>query len=427
MSETPRPIYTKYSTEELMELVDIFNVSEAGQRQIRGILDAESMVPDAGAFFRYYNERSKVPEFEEKFAEKIGVKHALGVNSGTSALIAALVAAGVGPGDEVIVPGYTFFASVSAIVVAKGIPVIVEINETLTLDPDDFESKITDRTKAVIVVHMVGHPAEMDRINEIAAKHDVKVIEDVAQACGGSYKGKMLGAWGTLGCFSLDAYKIIGAGEGGVVTTNDEWLHTRAQSYHDTAACWRPKRFEKERQAGELFCGENYRMSETSAAVALAQLRKLDWIIDSSRAAYKQLKDEIALPGCAKWLEPADSDGVCGTNLGIMFDSKENAEKAILSGAGIGGIAASETKGARNWHLYWYWEHVLEQKTVTPEGCPFLCPHVKKLPDYSPDMCPKTKDVMTRLGLISINPTDTPEFNADRAKAISEKLAETFA
>ncbi len=422
MVKVERPTRIKFGTDELMELIDLFRVSPEGQSKIREILDAEPTPPNAHPLFRYYNERSKVVEFEKQFADKMGVKYALGVNSGTSALIAALLAIGVGPGDEVIVPGYTFFASASAIVVARGIPVITEIDESLTLDPEAVEKNITDRTKAILVVHMVGHPAKMDVISDIAKRHNLYLIEDVAQACGGKYKGKYLGTWGDMGCVSLDAFKVIASGEGGVIITDDEWLYIRAQSWHDTAACWRPDRFARERREGELFCGENYRMSEMSGAIALAQLRKLDWINESTRKIYMQLRNEIELPKCAKWIEPNDIDGVCGYVLGILFDTHEQAERAIKANIGLGGIAGGGTQGARDWHVYWYWEHILEQKTVTPEGCPFKCPHVKKLPNYSEDMCPRTKDIMLRTAFLVIQPTDTSEWASYFAKEFSEKL-----
>jgi len=333
------------------------------------------------------------------------------------------VAAGVGPGTEVIVPAYTFFASVSAIVVAKGIPVITEIDESLTLDPAEVEKNITDQTRAILVVHMAGHPAKMDAIRAIAEKHDLVLVEDVAQSCGGKYQDRYLGTWGDLGCFSLDAFKVIASGEGGVVTTNDEWLYIRAQSWQDTAACWRPDRYERERWPGELFCGENYRMSEMSGAIALAQLRKLDWINESTRAIYHQLRNEISLQDCPTWIQPTDPGGVCGYRLGILFDSVETARRAIAANVGIGGMAGGGAEGARDWHVYWYWEHVLELKTPTDEGCPFKCPHVKRLPEYGPDMCPNTKDILMRTGFIGISPTDTPEWASYYAGQVTKGLA----
>ncbi len=420
-----RPAYRKYSTDELMEVIDVFNISQDGLKGIRNVLAAEANPPDAGNFFRYYNPRSKAELFEKAFAEKVGSKYVLSVNSGTSALIAAMIAAGVGPGDEVIVPGYTFFASISAIVVARGIPVVVEIDESLTIDPDAIRKAITPRTKAILPVHMIGHPCRMDAIMDIAKEKGIAVIEDTAQACGGKYKGRYLGTWGDMGCVSLDSYKVIGSGEGGIIMTDDEWLYTRAQSYHDTAACWRPDRYARERRDGELFCGENYRMPELCAAVAIAQLKKLDDINSRTRAIYQQLRREIKLPAGAKWVEPADPEGVCGYTLGVLFASQQDAIKA--AGCGIGGLALPNTKGVRDWHVYWNWDHLIDLKTATPEGFPYKSPYVKNLPKYSHDMCPRTKEIMLRLGTIGILPTDTPEWASSYAKELSENLKKAFA
>ena len=418
--------YVKYSTDELMECVDVFNVSEETQSKIRKLLEAEKNPPDAGNFFRYYNPKSKVVKFEEQVKEKTGSKYALAVNSGTSALVAAMVAAGVGPGDEVIVPAYTFFASASAVVVAKGIPVITDIDETLTLDPAAVEKNITRKTKAILPVHMLGLPSKMDEICKIAAKHNLKVVEDTAQAFGGKYKGKYLGTLGDVGCISLDAYKVIGTGEGGLVLTDDEWLYTKAQSYHDAAACWRPDRYARERRKGELFCGENFRMAELCAAVGIAQLKKLDWINERTRTLWKQLRSEIKLPSCAKFVECNDENGVCGYTLGILFETSEQCIKAINANIGLGGLAARDTKGVRDWHVYWNWEQILEQKTATEEGCPFKCQHVSKLPAYSTDMCPKTKDIMLRLTTTAISPAYDSAWASATASKLTNELKKLF-
>ena len=419
-----RPTFHKYTTEELMETIAVFNLAPETMAAVQKAIGQSKTVPDAGNFFRYYNPNSRSERFEKEYAAHVGAKHALAVNSGTSALIASLIAAGVGPGDEVIIPGYTFFASASAVVVARGIPVIVEIDESLTIDPEAIRRAITPRTKAILPVHMVGHPCRMDAIMDIARQHGLAVIEDTAQACGGTYHGKYLGTWGSLGCVSLDAYKVIGAGEGGIITTDDDWLYMRAQSYHDTAACWRPDRYARERKEGELFCGENYRMPELCAAVALAQLRKLDAINRATRTIYHQLRREIALPAGARWVDPLDPEGVCGYTLCVLFASQADAVKGAK--AGFGGLAGGEARGARDWHVYWHWEHILEQKTATPEGFPFRSPYVKRLPAYSPDMCPRTRDLMTRVGMIGILPTDTPEWASAYAGELNQQLAKAF-
>ena len=199
-------------------------------------------VLDAQYLFRYYGPEdhpSKVKKLEEEYAAYLSQKHCLALNACTSALITGLVALGVGPGDEVIIPGYTFFASCAAVVAARAVPIVADVDKSLTMDPADLERKITKRTKAIIPVHMRGMPARMDRIMEIAKKHNLKVVEDAAQSNGGSYQGKKLGSFGDVGCFSLQYHKIITSGEGGILSTDDDLLYTRAQAYHDVAACWR--------------------------------------------------------------------------------------------------------------------------------------------------------------------------------------------
>jgi dTDP-4-amino-4,6-dideoxygalactose transaminase len=419
-------IYRKYSTDELMEVIGVFNVSPDSQARIRAIIDQDPVKPDAGNFFRYYNPNSRTAAFEKMVCEKTGSKYALAVNSGTSALVAAMVAADVGPGDEVIVPAYTFFASPSAVVVAKAIPVITDIDETLTLDPAAVEKNITSRTKAILPVHMLGLPSKMNELRAIAAKHKIRIVEDTAQAFGGKYKGRYLGTCGDIGCISLDAYKVIGTGEGGLVLTDDEWLYTRAQSYHDAAACWRPDRYARERKQGELFCGENYRMPELCGAVGIAQLRKLDWINERTRAVWTQLRAEVKLPSCAKWVASNDPDGVCGYTLGMLFETQDQAITAINAQIGLGGLAAGDTRGVRDWHVYWNWEHILERKTATREGCPFTCPHVGKLPAYSGDMCPTTKGIMRRLATLGISPAFDAEWASPFAAKLSADLKKLF-
>lgn len=361
--------------------------------------------------FRYYGPEefpSKVRELEIKFSKKVGSRHALAVNSGTSALITSLIACGVGPGDEVIVPGYTFFASCAAVVGARAIPVIAELDETLTLDPDDFEKKITPYTKAVIPVHMRGVPCNMDRIMEIAKEHNLKVIEDAAQACGGTYKGKYLGTFGDCGCFSFQYHKIITAGEGGLIVTSDDRIYDRCMGYHDTAACWRSDRFGEERYKGELFCGVNYRMSELSGAVLLAQLKKLDKLLSLMRRNQKIIINGINEIKGIKVRPVNDPEGDVGICV-IFYLPKEEIVDEFVKALQAEGIAVSgrskigitpkkSSKGVPDWHIYSYWDHVIEKATPTKEGCPYTCPYYKgNAPDnYSKDMCPKMLQYLNR-------------------------------
>jgi len=391
------PQHSKLGAEELMAIINLWELSPARRKKIAAILKGQKDLRGPH-LFRYYNPRpSAVVAAEKTFARKIGVKHALAVNSCTSALIAALKALGIGAGDEVIVPAYTFFATAATVGAANAIPVIAEVDDSLTLDPKAVERAITRRTKAIAVVHMRGVPAQMDQLMRVARKHGLPVIEDVAQACGGSFGGKRLGAIGTIGCFSFDFYKIIVSGEGGFVTTNDAWLFTRAQSWHDTAACWRPDRFARERKEGELFCGENYRMSELQGAVAKVQIGKLDRLLRAYRKSKSRILEAIEpRPGLAHQRVP-DPKGDAGIDLIMFLPTPQIAKQAVAAMQAEGVPAGSiYDKTVRDWHIYTNWEHVLERKAVAADGLPWSAVPAKQLPKYSPDMCPRTLDLLSR-------------------------------
>lgn len=397
-------------------------IGEEEKRQVLEVLDRKYL-------FRYYgpeNHPSKVKEFETKFAQKIGAKYGLATTSCTGALITALVACGVGPGHEVIVSGYTFFASCAAIVGAKAIPVISEVDETLTMDPADVEAKITPATKALIVVHMRGAPCDMDRLLAIAKKHNLMVIEDVAQAAGGTYKGKYLGTLGDCGCFSFQYHKTITAGEGGMVVTNDPRLYDRCMGYHDTAACWRPDRFAEARYSGELFCGVNYRMSELTGAVMLAQLGRLDGLLADMRRNQKRIADGIKNTKGIKLRPSHDAAGDTGICLMFYLDSAKKvqpfAEALKAEGVNASGVFNA---GIPDWHIYSHWKHIIQKMTPTPEGCPWTCPYHKGKPvEYSENMNPKTLEYLGRVVHLDIPSQMTPEDCDMTAKAINKVAAE---
>jgi 8-amino-3,8-dideoxy-alpha-D-manno-octulosonate transaminase len=398
------PYPTKIGREELAELIDLWEFSPENRRKIQAILAAEKNLRGPH-LFRYYNPKpSKVAEAEKLFAKYLGVKHVLAVNSCTSALIASMRALGIGAGDEVIVPAYTFFATASTVCASNAIPVIADVDDTLTLDPKDVERKITPRTKAIAVVHMRGMPAQMDKLMAIARKHKVAVIEDVAQAAGGSFHGKKLGNIGTMGCFSFDYYKILNSGEGGFVTTNDEWLYTRAQSWHDCAACWRPNRFASEQREGELFCGENYRMSELQGAVAVAQIRKAESYLKGYRLNKGRIAQALKLPSDVSLQRVADPKGDTGICLIIFLPDVEKTKWALKAmqaeGVPAGGIYDHKVK---DWHIYAYWEHILGQKSVAPDRLPWSGVKKSLLPKYDPKMCPQCLDYLSRAIMIDIH------------------------
>ncbi|HBP38298.1 MAG TPA: glutamine--scyllo-inositol aminotransferase [Clostridiales bacterium] len=399
-------------------------IGDEERKQINEVLDRKYL-------FRYYGPEdfpSKVAEFEQKFAARTGAKFCLAVNSCTSALITSLVACGVGPGDEVIVTGYTFFASCAAIVAAKAIPVIAEVDETLTIDPDDIEKKITQSTKALLIVHMRGVPCDMDRIMAIARKHSLRVIEDVAQACGGSYKGKALGTFGDCGCFSFQYHKIITAGEGGAIITDDELLYNRCMGYHDTAACWRPNRFAEQRYEGELFCGVNYRMSELTGAVMLAQLGRLDNLIAEMRRAQKRIISGIAGTPGIKIRPVNDPEGDVGICLMFYLDQASKIEefgKALQAeGVNASGVFNS---GIPDWHIYAHWKHVIGQMTPNEIKCPWSCPYHKGEPvEYDAGMNPKTLEYLSRVVHLDI-PAQLTDEDCDLIAAAIRKVAAVLA
>ena len=399
---------------------------EIGEEEKKAVLE----VLDHKYLFRYYGPEefpSRVKMLEEEFAGIMGIKYALAVNSCTSALITSLIAVGVGPGDEVIIPGYTFFASCAAVIAAKAIPVIAEIDDSLTLDPEDIEKKITSRTKAIIPVHMRGAPCQMDRIMEIAKEHNLKVVEDAAQACGGSFEGKHLGSFGDCNAFSFQYHKIITAGEGGMVGTDDDLFYNRAQGYHDTAACWRSDRFAPARYRGELFPGVNFRMPELIGAVVRVQLKRLDGLIEKMRRNKARIKDAIKDIEGLRFRRLNDPTGDTGMAL-IFFLPTVEITKKFAKALKAEGIEASSiyNKGIPDWHIYAHWGFVMNKETATPEGCPYTCPYYEG-PEikYSPDMCPKTLDWLGRSIHIDI-PPQMKEEDCDMIAQGIRKVAEAY-
>jgi len=379
---------------------------------------AVMQVLDDKYLFRYYgpsNVESKVKLFEEEFSVKIGVKHTLAVNSCTSALICSLVALGIGPGDEVIIPGYTFFASCTAVLAAKAIPVIAEVDDSLTMDPVDVEKKITARTKAIMAVHMRGTPCDLKKIIALAKKYNLKLIEDTAQAIGGTYQGKRLGSFGNISAFSFQYHKIITSGEGGAVCTNDELLYERSMSYHDAAACWRPggqeKRFAKARYNGELFPGVNYRMNEISGAILRVQLTRLDNLISRMRHNKSRIKEAIKDIKGLEFRRMNDSEGDTGIVMICYLPNPKITGKFAdaLKAEGIG-ASSMHNKSVPDWHVYNHWEMIMNKWSATAEGCPYTCPYYVNNGgnvQYSPEMNPNTLQYLQRSIHIDIPPRMT--------------------
>ena len=339
----------------------------------------------------------------------MGTKHALAVTSGTAALNVSLQALGVGPGDEVIVPAYTFIASVDSVVTSRAIPVFAEIDESLGLSPEDFEAKITDKTKAVIPVHLHGVSAKMAEIMEIARKHDLRVVEDCAQAVGASYRGKRVGSIGDVGAFSLQLGKLITCGDGGVVITDDDVVNERARRIHDHGDC-------KSSNAVLPFISQVYRMSELSGAVSLEQLRKLDTlIIPPLRRMKKRVKAGVSDIKGIQFREVPDEEGDAGVSL-IFYPPTGDLAVKFREALNAENISAG---GGYRQPVYMR-EQILSQRTITDEGCPFACPFYGRKIEYREGMCPSTEDLISRIVFVRIGPAFTDRDCDDIVEAVQK-------
>ena len=320
--------------------------------------------------FRYYGAvegPSAVAAFETDLTERLGTTHAIAVASGTTALTAALAAAGVGPGDQVIVPAYTWVSTPAAVVAVGAVPVIAEVDDTLTIDVADATALVNERTRAIIPVHMRGAAADMASVMDMARRHHLVVIEDTAQAMGGSFDGRRLGTIGDVGCFSLQYNKIITCGEGGIVTTDDAELHARALMYHDVAAGTRD-----EAAGVPGFYGITCRMSELQGAVAGVQLRRLDEIIAACRAHHARIADLITDAAHAKGIQlRASHDEPGDTAIALILLCPE---------ARVAGVLAHKLKKVGldaevlfdpeivDQHVAPYWRPILETRTWSARG-----------------------------------------------------------
>ncbi len=363
--------------------------------------DAVARVIDSGDLFKINEAGKEVHNFEKEMQEKFGVNKALYMTSGKAALISALIGMGIGPGDEVIVPGYTYIATAIAVVATGAIPVIAEIDETLTLDVADVEKKISPRTKAIIPVHIQGFPNNMDAICALAKKHGIKVLEDACQADGGSYKGKRLGTIGEAGALSFNYFKIISAGEGGALLTNDATIYERALIYHDSSAVlFFGNQLEGAKE--EPFCGTEYRATEILAAVMRVQLQRMDGILTDLRRVKKSIMD--ALSADFTFAPSNDIEGDCGTTAAIQFATVAEAER-FEAATGYGRPINTGK------HVYSNWTAIMNKRgAFHPAMDPFKMEANKDIvPDYKPDMCPKTLDILSRTVYIPVDPDMTNE------------------
>lgn len=369
--------------------------------------------------FRWYGRGANPPmqcaDFEKAFGRRMQRRYVLGVTSGTAALQCAMAALSLGPGDEMILPAWTWYSCYNAIVLSGALPVFAEIDESLNIDPDDIEHRITPQTRAIMAVHLEGCPADMDRILPIARKHGLKVLEDCAQSLGASYKGKPLGSIGDIAIYSFQFCKTITSGEGGAVVTDDPTMFERACRFHDLG----PLRPYLERELGgkrvAAFAGANFRMSEFTGGVMNAQLGKLDMIVtalrENGRRVYEGLRD---LPD-AHYRHVPDLDGELKERIYLAFPTPQLRDRYmkamraenVPAGPPSGSVILPITPQVKN------------KVTAHPDWPSFTTPRGRAI-RYGAGACPRTIEILHRFAAVPIDPKFTEQDTRDIASAINK-------
>jgi 8-amino-3,8-dideoxy-alpha-D-manno-octulosonate transaminase len=374
-------------------------------------------VLSTGIMFRFNHDAQrnniwKAKDFEAEAKKITGAKYALAVSNGSAAILAALAASGIGTGDEVICPPFTYIATIEAVLMLGALPVFAEIDETLCLSAEGIKKAITPKTKAVCLVHMCGGNANMDAIMAVVKEHNLKLVEDAGQAFAASYKGTATGLFGSAGAYSFDFFKIATAGEGGILVTNDEAIYKFADSYcdhgHDHVGNNRG-------MENHPIIGFNYRISELHAAVGAAQTRKVPAIRTANLKNKAFLQKELSKVEGISFSKLGDDNGDSGTFLNILMPDTETAKRTVdeFNKAGVGGFNYWFTN---MYHFINQWEHIKGLKTASK-----LAIQVLGAPqDYNNLNIPKTQEVVGRLISFGIRCTWTEEELKTLAAKISE-------
>ena len=372
-------------------------------------------VMGTGVLFRYGHEEQrkgiwKAKEFEEEVKKITGAKYAHAVSSGSAAVATALAAAGVGAGDEVIVPPFTFIATIEAVLFVGALPVFAEIDETICLSAAGIKKAITPKTKAVCLVHMCGGMADMDAIMPVIRENNLILVEDAGQAFAATHKGTAVGLFGKTGCFSFDFFKIATAGEGGVLITNDEKAYHLAEYYSDHGHNHIGNNRGMEQHP---VLGFNYRMGELNAAVGLAQTRKVTFILEKNRSHKKILMELLSAVEGISFTRLPDPEGDTATFLNLLLPDSEVAKAFVeeLNKAGIGGFNYWYTN---MYHFINQWDHLKEMRTAAP-----LTVEVLGAPqNYATMDLPESQLVVSRLVSFGIRCTWTE----DEVRQLAKKL-----
>jgi 8-amino-3,8-dideoxy-alpha-D-manno-octulosonate transaminase len=372
-------------------------------------------VLESRSLFRYYGPQllGKVESFERDACALLGAGHAVATSSGTAALRTALAALGVGCGDEVVVPAFTFIATVNAVVTMGAVPVFAEIDETWGLAPASVEACISSRTAAIVAVHLENGACDMDPLLAVAARHGVPILEDTAQAMGASYRGRALGTLGALGAFSLQLEKNVTSGEGGLVTTEDERLYLRAARYQDQGGQFVTSTgSERGSDAIAPFVGENLRMTELAGAIAGVQLAKLPALLAAQRANHRRIVSGIGERLQLRRQPDPDGDGC--SSIGMFLPSPDLAKrfaKALLAE----GVPAGRMYNGRPVYAT---ESILTRQTASNKGGPWHCAEHPTSIEYRMGMCPQTEDLAARAALVVV----AGSYTAEECDAVAEAI-----
>jgi dTDP-4-amino-4,6-dideoxygalactose transaminase len=376
------------------------------------------------ALFRYYGlgKPKHVDTLEAAARQFYGVKYALGVNSGTGALFTAVRAFNLGPGDEVIVPAFFWVATVGAVVQANAIPVLCEVDDTFTMDPEDLDRKITSRTKLIIPVHMAGAVCNLRAIMAVARQHDVPVLEDCAQANGGEFRGRKVGTAGAIGMFSLQWNKNATAGEGGLVITNDRGLYERLVAAHDVGLPW-VNGSPKETGPAAITWGGGRRMSELTGAVAAVQLKKLPRIIKHMRDSKRRIKAALGETPGLSFRRLHDEAGDTGCFLILVLDNAEAAQKAVTL-MKAGGLQSAARLPDYGMHIYYNLPQLVRKVPLSPAGNPWNLPqNGQSVYDYHLGACPRSDALFARSIILPIPSCLTQEQEQAAVTIIKSALA----
>ena len=379
--------------------------------------------------FRYYgvDVAGKVRDFEKMFRERHGRKYALACSSGTAALILGLIAVGVQPGDKVIVPANSFYATAGAVTVVGAVPVFCDINHSMNIDPETLDKMIDPLVKAVVVVPILGNPCQMDQIVAVCKKHGVHLIEDAAQSCGSKFHGQFSGTFGDVGTFSLQLNKIISSGEGGILMMDSDDYFERAARFHDQGS-FREKALlpEIKDKPNQYLIGQNYRMSEVAGAIACEQLKKIDFIIGRMREIKKRIKDAVQPVLESYGVEfrtIIDEDGDAGSTVMMYMPTAEKA------------MAFHDALRAENIfcsHLYdrkpiYAAPSLLGQISAYENRFPFNQLTGENKVEYHMGMCPVAEDLLSRNVRTPLAPAFTDQDTEDISTGVLKVAKEILA